>query len=91
MPPCPRTTATEPSSELTNDLPATGTTAQVENAPKPLEQTDKPDLESTTQLDNELLQNDSAKYWQILQILAKSRILLIEISLAISHYVNNLN
>ena len=58
--PCPRTTASEPSSELTNNLSATGTTAEAENAQKPLEQTDKHDLESTTQLDNERLQNDSA-------------------------------
>ena len=36
--PCPRTTAIEPSSELTNDLPAINTTAEVENAQKPLEQ-----------------------------------------------------
>ena len=57
--PCPRTTVSEPS-ELTSNLPATGTTAEVENAQKPLEQTDKHDLESTTQLDNEWLQNDSA-------------------------------
>ena len=42
--PCPRTTASEPSSELTNNLPATGTTAEVENSQKPLEQTDKHDL-----------------------------------------------
>ena len=41
-------------------MPATGTTAEVENAQKPLEQTDKNDLQSTTQLDNERLQNDSA-------------------------------
>ena len=46
--------------ELTNNLPATGTTAEVGNAQKPLEQTDKHDLESTTQLDNERLQNDFA-------------------------------
>ena len=58
--PCPKTTAIEPSSDLTNDLPATDTTAEIENAQKPLEQTDKHDLESTTQLDNERLQNDSA-------------------------------
>ena len=58
--PCPRTTAIELSSELTNDLPATVTTAEVENAQKPLEQTHKHDLESTTQFDNELFQNDSA-------------------------------
>ena len=58
--PCPRTTAIEPFSESTNDLPATGTTKEVENAQRPLEQTDKQDLESTTQLDNERLQNDSA-------------------------------
>ena len=58
--PCPRTTASEPSSELTNNLPATGTTVEVENAQKPLEQTDKHNLESITQLDNEPLQNDSA-------------------------------
>ena len=57
---CPRITASEPSSEVTNDLPATGTTAEVENAQKPLEQTDKHNLESTTQLGNERLQNDSA-------------------------------
>ena len=47
-------------SELTNELSATGSTAEAENAQKPFEQTDKYDLESTTQLDNELLQNDSA-------------------------------
>ena len=58
--PCQRITALEPSSELTNDLPATGTTEEVENAQKPLKQTDKHDLESTTQLDKERLQNDSA-------------------------------
>ena len=58
--PCPKTTAIEPSSDLTNDLPATDTTAEIENAQKPLEPTDKHDLESTTQLDNERLQNDSA-------------------------------
>ena len=57
--PCSRTTEIEPS-ELTNELSATGSTAEAENAQKPFEQTDKYDLESTTQLDNELLQNDSA-------------------------------
>ena len=58
--PCPRTTKIEPSSELTNESSATGSTAEVENTQKPFEQTDKYDLESTTQLDNERLQNDSA-------------------------------
>ena len=57
---CSRTTATEPSSELNNNLPATNTTAEVENALKPRKQTDKHYLESTTQLDNKLLQSDSA-------------------------------
>ena len=34
---CPKTTVIEPSSELTNDLPVTSKTAEVENAQKPLE------------------------------------------------------
>ena len=38
--PCPRLTVIEPSSELSNDLPANGATAEVENAQKLLEQTD---------------------------------------------------
>ena len=51
----PKTTAIQLSSELINDLPATGTTTEVKNAQKPSQQTDNHNLKSTTQLDNEQL------------------------------------
>ena len=52
--PCLKTNAIEPSSELTNDLPAAGTAAEVENAQKPLKQTDKHDLASSVRLNSSI-------------------------------------